>query len=74
MYLSYANTNVTCAISSVQVQFRQMKVVSAAGSEPARAVCPGVIRKDAGDLVFVGGESVRPWTATRGESLGESNQ
>ena len=53
------------AISSVQ--FRQMKVVSAAGVEPARAVCPGVIRKDAGDLFFVGSESVRPWTATRGE-------
>ena len=57
-----------------------LKLVSAAGVAPAvapsrtehvaatpRAVCPGVIRKDAGDLFFVGSESVRPWTATRGE-------
>ena len=57
-----------------------LKLVSAAGVAPAvapsrtehvaatpRAVCPGVIRKDAGDLFFVGSESLRPWTATRGE-------
>ena len=56
------------------------KLVSAAGVAPAitpaqaehvaatlRAVCPGAIRKGAGGFVFVGSESLRPWTATRGE-------
>ncbi len=64
-----------------------LKMVSAAGVAPAvapsrtehvaatpRAVCPGVIRKDAGDLFFVGSESLRPWTATRGEIRSNSER